>query len=294
MTTRLVREKLNAQSTFDWNDERYHELSRLFPPMAEPEFQEFKENIRQKKQQVEILTYQGKIVDGRCRDRALRELGIEPITKEWDGKGSLVDLVVSLNMHRRHLTESQRSMVAAKLQPMFEVEAEKRMLAGKAADPVANLPQGKSRDKAAQVMKVSPRSVGSAKKVLTKGVPELVEAVELDKVKVSKAAKIAKLPQAEQKTALAKGKPSINDVLSRINKAKQEPKDKSHSTLVLSLDMADMKVAESLVTFCGIKRAIAIRDALNKQLDGKASASPAGVSVTRKQRQQASGGQKGK
>jgi len=34
---------------------------------------------------------------------------------EWDGKGSPEAFVVSMNLHRRHLNESQRAMIAARL-----------------------------------------------------------------------------------------------------------------------------------------------------------------------------------
>ena len=62
-----------------------------------------------------IWIYLGKVIDGRNRLRACTELGIPPATREWDGRGSLVTFVISLNLHRRHLKEPQRAMVAAQL-----------------------------------------------------------------------------------------------------------------------------------------------------------------------------------
>jgi hypothetical protein len=122
-----------------WTEDRYHELANLFPTMAPTAFERLKDDIRQHGQRNLVLTYHGKIVDGRCRDRACRELGIPPRTVEWDDKGSLAALVVSLNFHRRHLSPSQRATIAARLQPLFAKEARERMLAGKTPDPNANL-----------------------------------------------------------------------------------------------------------------------------------------------------------
>lgn len=64
-------------------------------------------------------------------------------------------------------------MVGARIKPMFEGEAKERQLQTlKQNTVVANLPQreaGKARDKAAEAVNVSPRSVESASKVLSQG-----------------------------------------------------------------------------------------------------------------------------
>ena len=59
------------------------------------------------------------MIDGRHRARVCSDLGVEPTVREYEGEeSSLVAFVVSLNLHRRHLDESQRAMVAAKLATM--------------------------------------------------------------------------------------------------------------------------------------------------------------------------------
>ena len=45
---------------------------------------------------------------------------MNPETKEWDGRGSPLDYVVSKNLHRRHLSEAQRATVGAKIANMRE------------------------------------------------------------------------------------------------------------------------------------------------------------------------------
>src|SRR5262249_29148462 len=92
----------------------FHPVADLFPPMPDTEYEEFKNDIQANGQLVDGWTYQGKIIDGRNRYRACRELGVQPRFQEWDGRGSLVAFVISLNDRRRHLTPTQRAMLAAK------------------------------------------------------------------------------------------------------------------------------------------------------------------------------------
>jgi len=93
-----------------------HELALVFPPMTEPEFAAFKEDIREHGQREPITLYEGKILDGLHRYRACQELGLEPRVVRFEGNPrAAAQLVVGRNFHRRHLTTSQRAMVAAEM-----------------------------------------------------------------------------------------------------------------------------------------------------------------------------------
>lgn len=88
-----------------------------------------------------------------------------------------VGFVISLNLHRRHLTESQRATVAAKLANMAQGERTD-------IEPSANL-QKVSQADAAKLLNVSTRSVAAAAKVIHDGDEDLVHAVERGEVAVS-------------------------------------------------------------------------------------------------------------
>lgn len=114
--------------------------------MSANEYEGFRDDIKGRGQNEPIWTFQGKIIDGRHRYKACRELGIKPQFREWTGNGEeLITFIFSQNFYRRHLDESQRAMVGARFMRLLEPLAKARMLAGKAApdpDPVANLPEG--------------------------------------------------------------------------------------------------------------------------------------------------------
>lgn len=86
-----------------------------------------------------------------------------------------------MNLHRRHLTESQRAMAAAKIATATHGGDRK-------SDQAANLPLDiphVSQAKAAELLNVSERTVRAAKAVQANGTPELIEAVDAGEVTVS-------------------------------------------------------------------------------------------------------------
>ena len=201
-----------------------HDIANLFPPMRETEFEALVADIQEHGQFEPIWTHQGKIIDGRNRFRACRQLGMTPGTQEWDGEGSLLEFVIALNLHRRHLKETQRAMIAARMLPKFEEEAEQRSKAGKQidpgnedqtchSDPCANWHRGRATNVAGKALNVSWRSVERARKVLEKGCPALIDAVERCKVAVSTAAALAEHPREEQEELLKLGRKALAEAL---------------------------------------------------------------------------------
>src|SRR5262245_22088962 len=81
----------------------FHPVADMFPLMVGAPYESLKQDIQTNGLRVKIWTYQGMIIDGRKRDLACLELGIKPEFQEWDGHGSLVEFVISLNQKRRHL-----------------------------------------------------------------------------------------------------------------------------------------------------------------------------------------------
>jgi len=94
--------------------------------MTDEELQNLAANIRQNGLLHPIVLYQNHILDGRNRYLACGIANIEPRFVEWRGKGSPLQWVISENMVRRHLTSSQRAVLALELLPLLEEEAHQR------------------------------------------------------------------------------------------------------------------------------------------------------------------------
>lgn len=105
----------------------FHPVAELFPLLSGDEFAELTDDVRHQGLLEPIWLHpDGRIVDGRNRYRACRAAGVEPKFRTWAGSGSLVEFVVSLNLHRRHLTSSQRAMSALEAEAELAKEAEER------------------------------------------------------------------------------------------------------------------------------------------------------------------------
>lgn len=175
----------------------FHPLANIFPIIEGDEFNGLVEDIRAHGVREPIWLYDGQIIDGRNRYRASDIAGVDCPLREYMGDDP-VSFVVSLNLKRRHLTESQRAMVAAKLATLGQ---------GARTDlsPIGEM----SQQRAADALNVGKRSVERAREVLNEGATELVDAVERGAVSVSAAADIAQKPKDEQREIVARGEKEI-------------------------------------------------------------------------------------
>jgi ParB-like chromosome segregation protein Spo0J len=190
----------------------FHPIANLFPMMSVEEFKALKESIRKHGQRIPIYTHEGKIVDGRNRYQACRELGIKPYLEGWDGKGLLVDFVWDLNAERRQLTGGALHIAAAKYAIERQTEAKQRQGARTdlTSGPIGpEVSFGKSTDKAAEKFNLGRTTVKRAVRVVKHGASELLQAVESGQASVHSAAQIVALPIEKQKEIVARGKNEI-------------------------------------------------------------------------------------
>ena len=187
-----------------------HPAADLFPMMTEPELEQLARDINTRGQlEAIVVITTGKedlILDGRNRYEACRRAGVEPYLLTWEDElsptASPTAYVLSKNLHRRHLNETQRAVIGVEALELFEVEAKKRQKSGQAASvPPPTLPpiggkvseppgeKKRAPTAAAQAAKdvgASARSVERAKAVLAKK-PELREQLKTAKMRLSPA-----------------------------------------------------------------------------------------------------------
>ncbi|MBI1743888.1 ParB N-terminal domain-containing protein [Candidatus Acetothermia bacterium] len=200
-----------------------HPIALVIPAMSDEEYGSLLQDIREQGLKEPIWVYQGQIIDGRHRYRACLEVGIEPATREWDGQGSLVSFILSLNLRRRHLSSGQKAALATEVLPHLEAEAAERKrlsLETQDREPSGRFSQneenenrsafypwtgkfpgtvsegseqaGEARERAARLVDTNPRYVSEAKRVQEKA-PEIFEKVKQGEINLPEAKRQAGL-----------------------------------------------------------------------------------------------------
>ena len=225
---------MNCSTPIEGDDRRfadytYHPACVLFPKFGKDELQELAADIKANGLRNPIVMLNGDILDGRNRLLACEVAGVEPRFVEWDGTGSPVEWVVSENLVRRHLTSSQRAVIAHDLLPLLEAEAKERQrdggsLAKKLAKRETN---GKASQAAARMTGTNSTYVEVVKSIRQKA-PELIEQVRSGNITVPDAKKLAKLPDEQRQEVLGRcnghplGSGEFHDILNEVRKEQRE------------------------------------------------------------------------
>lgn len=161
-----------------------HPLCTLFPRMAGAEFDALVADIKANGQREPIIIHDGLILDGGNRFRACLAAGVEPETMMFGG-GNLVDYVLSVNLHRRHLSPGQQAAIVASAQDWATAQSVGRpslemvqdctisTSADRADKSGASVRTQKMADKVAKESPDLAKQVGRGEKTLPQAVEEL-------------------------------------------------------------------------------------------------------------------------
>ena len=221
------------------NDFEFHPVADLFPLMQGTEFEDLVNDIKQNGLREPVWLYENKVLDGRNRLRACNAAGVEPRFREYDGDDP-VGFAVSLNLHRRHLTDDQRKAIAAWLPSYGDGE----FLGNQYIDHESNNKSSGSLNsetpikgnkkyttkESAELMNVTVNGVSDAKKLKKQAIPILFEKVRSGEIRMSVAADISSLPKEQQKVVISLGEKTIfrvaKEIRSKKAKARQEENER--------------------------------------------------------------------
>lgn len=169
-----------------------HPLCTLFPRMGENEYETLKNDIAANGLQQPIILHEGMILDGGNRYRACVDAGIKPTFKEYKGD-SIVQFVLSANLHRRHLSAGQQAAIVASAQDWAKAQTVGKPKSVN-VDPLATVEQRAAQSGAS-------RSTQKMADKVAKADPALIKQVGLGEVSLPKAvAKVEGKPPKPTKT----------------------------------------------------------------------------------------------
>lgn len=159
---------------------KFHPLADLFPLIEGAEFDELVASIKAHGLREPIILLGDEILDGRNRFRACGVADVEPRFEQFGGDDAR-QFVIDKNIHRRHLTPSQRGMIGARLATMHVGNPN-----FSSQTPIVGIPTiAISQDAAASLLGVSRDTVIQAKIVLNEGTEEEIKAVDEGKASAS-------------------------------------------------------------------------------------------------------------
>lgn len=177
-----------------------------------------------------IWLLDGMVLDGRNRQWACEFAQVEPFYQQYRGDDPL-NFVLSKNLHRRHLTESQRALIAASI-----VDWERGINQTTAGE--TNL----STRRAAEKLSISEMSVKSAKRIHEHGAPELIEAIRAGKVSIHAGEAISELQHAEQARVIREEKKAI---VAKAKEIRAEQQKVKHAVRLTTMAMVAEKGRET-------------------------------------------------
>jgi len=175
-----------------------HRLSEIFPRMTGEEIDVLAKDIQANGLKEPITMHEDKILDGNNRYKACLKIGYrfkEIDFRLFDPKvqGDALAFVVSANLHRRHLNETQRAGIAATLvtTQLGYNQYNRTSVTNK---------------QAADMLGVSEATVKTAKKVAQKAAPEILEKLKKGELRLGAAKKLLDTPKEQQLAELNKQK----------------------------------------------------------------------------------------
>lgn len=222
-----------------------HPLSAAFPAMSDEDFQALKDDIEINGQREPVMIFEGMVLDGWHRYRACVDLGLKPQQFTFPEGDDPVAFVLSQNLHRRHLSASQRAAAVVACAQWAPAGRPKKV------EPGSTYSTNKDLAKAAGT---TVRTITDAKAAVKAG---LGDAVKEGAVTAKQAAHVARGKAAEppkkQKREIAPPPPSDADnmaeaqhTIAELAQENEQLRDKLAVESLMDSEEAKTQVAETV------------------------------------------------
>lgn len=238
-----------------------HPLSAAFPAMSDADFQALKDDIEVNGQREPIIVHEGMVLDGWHRYQACTELGLKALQFTFAEGDDPVAFVLSHNLHRRHLTPSQRAAAV--------VECAEWAPSGKPRNqtPGVRLATNQELAKSAQV---APTTIKDAKAAHKAGLTDMVKDGALTVKEAAQVARGHEQKKPKRTLNLPEQQPADEDQLNEaqhtISELAQENEELRDKLAVESLMDSEEAKTQTLETIQELRDRVRVLEAENSAL----------------------------
>jgi ParB-like chromosome segregation protein Spo0J len=188
---------------------KYHPYSNIWPLLEGEDFEELKADIKANGLRMNLITYQGMLLDGRNRERACEAVNMPAryAAAQVTSDDEALTLVISLNEHRRHLSLEQRAFAAEALATLKNGSNQFAVRIEGVSQEIPSNSGANRLQSAAELIGVSLASVKRARAIRTYG--NETDVADVINGKTTLAARAIKLVQNNSRPSKKKPKPNI-------------------------------------------------------------------------------------
>ena len=205
------------------------EFRSLIPPLADDERRYLEESIGREGCRDTLTAWKGHgvIVDGHNRHEICTRLGVPFNVQELEfaDRDEAKIWIIKNQFSRRNLNDFQRVELGLKLEPLLKKQAQQNSKASGGAVPQKSAKPVDVREEVAKTAGVSHDTVGKVRKIVNSPVKELARFTREGKVSINAAAKVAELPEKEQRKAVEAGPEAVAVVAKRSKPFKSQKID---------------------------------------------------------------------
>lgn len=201
-----------------------HPLAKLFPSPDSGTLDALKKRIfHAGKLKTPVVLFEGKVIEHWPEYGACVEFSLPFTTTEYSGtEDELVEHLLQTNTLQ--LGKVHRALIGAYLKKLYRKESQANQSAG--GSGATFIPKYHARDAAAEKMKISPRLIADAERILDTGNDKLLELALAGTLSISLAAKLAKEKSEELDSVLQSLEESFSKYLPALNTEKLQTEDK--------------------------------------------------------------------
>jgi N6-adenosine-specific RNA methylase IME4 len=169
------------------------EFKNLIPPLSEDEYNQLEQNCIAEGIRDSLVTWQGTLIDGHNRYEIATKhnLPYKTIDKEFYNENDVIEWIIYNQFGRRNLSNYQRSVLALRLEPIFQEKAKENQKGGKGGILLSlNSEKATAIDKYKEMAKVAGvghDTIAKVKKIEQEAAPEVKQKLLIGEMSINEA-----------------------------------------------------------------------------------------------------------